>query len=78
MHAADVPGSHVIIKCSSSNVPKDTIIDASILAAKHSKSKSCKVPVSLTRCSNVSKPKGAKPGLVSLKGDIKTVKANLA
>ena len=31
----------------------------------------------LTRCRNVSKPPGAKPGLVFLNGDVKTVKVDL-
>jgi predicted ribosome quality control (RQC) complex YloA/Tae2 family protein len=74
MHAADVPGSHIIIQCS--DVPKETLVDAAALAAKHSKAKNCKVAVSLTKCKNVSKPKGAKPGLVILSGEIKTIKVN--
>jgi predicted ribosome quality control (RQC) complex YloA/Tae2 family protein len=31
------------------------------------------IKVSMTRCRNVSKPPGAKPGLVQLNGDVRTI-----
>ena len=51
-----------------------TAKDAALLAAVNSKAnQSGKVAVSLTRCRNVTKPRGAKPGLVNLQGDVTTV-----
>ena len=43
----------------------------------HRQASGSRVSVSLTRCRNISKPMGAKPGLVSLRGDITTIKMDL-
>ena len=78
MHAAGCPGSHVVIRYTGEDVPKETIIDAAVLAAANSKANQVgKAPVSLVRCRQVSKPRGAKPGLVQLSGDIRTVTVNV-
>lgn len=63
LHAKDIPGSHVIIV---SNDPDDkTLLQAALLAAKHSKSsQSSSVPVDYTQKRYVKKPSGAKPGFV--------------
>ena len=47
------------------------------MAAKYSKDKSQRVKVNYTRCRNVSKPIGAKPGLVKLSGDVGVVTVDL-
>ena len=78
MHVSGCPGSHVVIRSHddslNSNHPQ-TIRDAALLAVVNSKASGArgKVKVNLTRARNVSKPKGAKPGLVHLSGDIYTV-----
>eukprot|EP00601_Ochromonadales_sp_CCMP2298_P004119 CAMPEP_0173170450 /NCGR_PEP_ID=MMETSP1141-20130122/1241_1 /TAXON_ID=483371 /ORGANISM="non described non described, Strain CCMP2298" /LENGTH=365 /DNA_ID=CAMNT_0014092339 /DNA_START=139 /DNA_END=1238 /DNA_ORIENTATION=- len=54
------------------------VIDAALLAAINSKAKQAgKVQVTLTRCRNVSKPRGAKAGLVQLSGDVLTISVDL-
>jgi predicted ribosome quality control (RQC) complex YloA/Tae2 family protein len=64
LHTKDIPGSHVIIKCTG-DIPDKTLEEASILAAYYSKAKdSSKVPVDYTQVKNVKKPSGAKPGMV--------------
>lgn len=70
MHASGTPGSHVVIHCTADKLPAGTLKDAAVLAAKYSKATSSRVPVTITRAGNVSKPKGSKPGLVSLSGEI--------
>ena len=48
MHAAGCPGSHVVIRYTGEDVPKETIIDAAVLAAANSKANQVgKAPVSL-------------------------------
>ena len=76
MHAAGCPGSHVVIK---STAPSDAAFsDAALLAAKFSKaSRVGRVKVSVVRCRQVSKPKGAKPGLVRLSGDVRTMEVRV-
>lgn len=81
MHVAGSAGSHVVI-CSNEDdilrTHKQTIMDAAFLTAIHSKAnQSGRVQVSLTRCRNVSKPAGAKAGLVQLRGDIHTVTVDI-
>lgn len=77
LHVADYPGSHVVIRNQDNNLPsifRETVLDAAILAVVNSKAKgSSKATVHLTRCRNVSKPKGAKPGLVHLSGDVRSI-----
>jgi len=78
MHAAGCPGSHVVIRFTGEDVPKETLIDAAVLAAANSKANQVgRAPVSLVRCRQVSKPRGAKPGLVQLSGDVRTVTVNV-
>lgn len=76
MHVAGCPGSHVVIRSTEENLlltHKQTVMDAALLTAIHSKAGTGRIQVSLTRCRNVSKPPGAKPGLVQLRGDIHTI-----
>lgn len=81
MHVAGSPGSHVVI-CSNEDdllrSHKQTVMDAAFLTAIHSKAnQSGRVQVTLTRCRNVSKPAGAKAGLVQLRGNIHTVTVDI-
>ncbi|MGX6961452.1 NFACT RNA binding domain-containing protein [Vagococcus xieshaowenii] len=63
LHAKDIPGSHVIIK--SANPSDETLEEAAILAAYHSKYRlSSQVPVDYVAAKFVHKPNGAKPGFV--------------
>lgn len=76
LHVAGSPGSHVIIRSQDDDVPfkfPETLKDAAILAAVNSKAGTGRVPVSFTRARNVSKPPGAKAGLVRLSGEVGTV-----
>ncbi|MGH9882817.1 MAG: NFACT RNA binding domain-containing protein, partial [Pyrinomonadaceae bacterium] len=68
LHAADYPGSHVIIRNKSRNeIPHRTIIEAAQLAAKFSQAgKDAKVNVNYSQRKFLSKPKGAAPGLVRM------------
>jgi hypothetical protein len=69
MHAADYPGSHVVIRSRSrqEEVPHQTLLEAAQLAAFYSQGKKQpKAAVHYTLKKFVNKPKGAAPGLVSL------------
>ncbi len=68
MHAADYPGSHVVIRNPNrTEIPHRTLIEAAQLAAFYSKAKNeSKVGVHYTQKKFVNKPKGAVAGLVSL------------
>jgi predicted ribosome quality control (RQC) complex YloA/Tae2 family protein len=69
MHAADYPGSHVVVRARSRDeqVPHRTLVEAARLAAHFSQArKDSKVAVNYTQRKFVSKPKGAAPGLVYL------------
>lgn len=64
-HAKDIPGSHTVIVCGGKVPDEETILFAAELAAFHSKAKDAgKVPVDFTKIRYVSKPQGAKPGMV--------------
>ena len=64
LHAKDMPGSHVIIR-SEGDIPRDTLMQAAILAAWYSKGqRSSMVPIDYTRKKYVKKPSGAAPGKV--------------
>jgi predicted ribosome quality control (RQC) complex YloA/Tae2 family protein len=67
-HAEGLPGSHVLVRNPRNrDVPPDVLLKAASLAAFYSKGKeSSKVSVTYTRAGLVRKPKGAKPGLVTL------------
>lgn len=73
-HASGCPGSHVVL-CTDVQTPsEEDVLDAAALAALKSKCIGQSViKVSMTRARNVSKPPGAKPGLVQLNGDVKTI-----
>ena len=64
LHAKDMPGSHVIIRCEG-EVPPETLKQAALLAAWYSKGqRSSLVPIDYTRRKYVRKPSGAAPGKV--------------
>ncbi len=78
LHVSGCPGSHVVIRSHDDSLQAtypETVVDAAILAVINSKASGAKgkVKVNLTRARNVSKPMGAKAGLVRLSGDIFTV-----
>lgn len=65
LHTKDIPGSHVIIVSDNREITDTAITEAAALAAYNSKAKdSTQVPVDYTIVKNVSKPSGAKPGMV--------------
>lgn len=65
LHTKNIPGSHVIIKKNGAEIPDKTLTEAAILSAWHSKARmSANIPVDYTAVKNVSKPSGAKPGMV--------------
>ncbi|HXG65787.1 MAG TPA: NFACT family protein [Blastocatellia bacterium] len=68
LHAADYPGSHVVIRNPDRNsVPHRTIVEAAELAAFYSQAKQqTKAAVHYTQKKYISKPPKAKPGLVRL------------
>ncbi len=74
MHAADYPGSHVVIRNPNrKEVPHRTLLEAAQLAAFYSQGKSqTKAAVHYTQKKFVNKPKASAPGLVSL-ASFKTV-----
>lgn len=75
-HTKNIPGSHVILALEGMQPPVSVLQHAAFLAAKHSRaSSSANVPVDYTRVKNVSKPQGAKPGMV-IYVDYKTLYAN--
>jgi predicted ribosome quality control (RQC) complex YloA/Tae2 family protein len=68
MHAADYPGSHVVIRNRDrKEIPPGTLLEAAQLAAFYSQGKAQpKAAVHYTLKKFVNKPKGSAPGLVSL------------
>ena len=65
LHTKDIHGSHVIIAADGRQISDTAIIEAARLAAYHSKARaSTNVPVDYTLVKHVSKPAGAKPGMV--------------
>jgi predicted ribosome quality control (RQC) complex YloA/Tae2 family protein len=68
MHAADYPGSHVVVKNPNrQEIPPRTLLEAAQIAAFYSQARTQpKVAVHYTPKKHVNKPKGASPGLVSL------------
>ena len=68
MHAADYPGSHVVIRNPNrKEIPNQTLLEAAQLAAFYSSGrKQTKAAVNYTQKKFVNKPKRAAPGLVSL------------
>jgi predicted ribosome quality control (RQC) complex YloA/Tae2 family protein len=70
-HVHGMAGSHVILRGpSGAEADRETLKKAAAVAAFHSKARAGGVvPVSCTRASNVSKPRGAKPGSVRIRKD---------
>jgi predicted ribosome quality control (RQC) complex YloA/Tae2 family protein len=68
LHAADYPGSHVIVRNPTrAEIPHRTIIEAAQLAAAFSQARrDSKVDVHYTQRKFLAKPKGAAPGLVRM------------
>jgi predicted ribosome quality control (RQC) complex YloA/Tae2 family protein len=68
MHAADYPGSHVVVRNPNrKEIPQRTLHEAAQLAGFYSQGKSQpKAAVHYTQKKFVNKPKGSAPGLVSL------------
>jgi predicted ribosome quality control (RQC) complex YloA/Tae2 family protein len=68
LHAADYPGSHVIVRNPTrKEIPQRTMIEAAQLAGKFSQAgDDSKVVVHYTQRKFLSKPKGAAPGLVRM------------
>lgn len=64
-HTKEIPGSHTVLITEGKTPDDESILFAAQLAAFHSKAKdSAQVPVDYTQIKNVSKPQGAKPGMV--------------
>ena len=76
LHAESMPGSHVVVRNPEHrDIPRGILTKAASLAAYYSKGRgSGKVAVAYTRARFVKKPKGAKPGTVTL-AERKTVMA---
>ena len=74
LHAADYPGSHVVVRNPSRReIPQRTLLEAAQLAAFYSDAgRQAKAAVHYTQKKFVNKPRGAAPGLVSL-ASFKTV-----
>lgn len=65
LHTKDIPGSHVIIRTGGQTPDAQTLYEAAMISAYYSKAKnSSNIPVDHTLVKNVSKPNGAKPGMV--------------
>ena len=65
LHTKDIHGSHTIIFSDGKQISDTAIYEAACLAAYHSKAQnSSQVPVDYTLVKYVSKPNGAKPGMV--------------
>ncbi len=65
LHTLNVPGSHTVIVCNGQEPPDRTIEQAAKIAAYHSGARqSGLVAVDYTLIKYVSKPRGAKPGMV--------------
>lgn len=65
LHTKDIHGSHTIIFGDGREISDTAILEAAQLAAYHSKARqSSQVPVDYTLVKHVSKPSGAKPGMV--------------
>lgn len=64
-HTKDIAGSHTILVTDGGEAPECSIVEAARIAAYHSKAReSSNVPVDYTLVKHVSKPNGAKPGMV--------------
>lgn len=77
MHASGCPGSHIVIRCHDQNLDEEVVKDAAALAARQSKCAGQVIKVSMVKCRQVTKPRGAKAGLVQLNGSVRTVSVNM-
>ena len=68
-HVRGMPGSHVVLRARADEEPdRATLKRAAAIAAYHSKARDGgETAVSCTRARHVSKPRGAKPGTVSIR-----------
>lgn len=65
LHTKDIPGSHVVILSEQREVPKETLLEAAMLAAYYSRARlSSNVPVDYALRRYVKKTNNAKPGFV--------------
>ncbi|OQY42778.1 MAG: hypothetical protein B6240_13635 [Desulfobacteraceae bacterium 4572_87] len=71
-HVRGMPGSHVVLRAGSKKAPnRATLKQAAAVAAYYSKARhGGVVPVSCTEARYVTKPRGAKPGLVHIRKEI--------
>jgi len=71
-HVRGMPGSHVVLRAGSKEAPsRATLKQAAAVAAYYSKARhGGVVPVSCTEARYVTKPRGAKPGLVQIRKEI--------
>lgn len=66
----NIPGSHTVIITENRTPDEQTLLEAAQLAAFHSRARdSAQVPVDYTQIRYVSKPSGAKPGMVIYKNN---------
>lgn len=64
-HTKNIPGSHTVLVTDGKAPTETAMEEAAVLAAQHSRAKdSAQVPVDYTQIRYVSKPQGAKPGMV--------------
>ena len=64
-HTKNIPGSHTILVTEGREPGEVSLREAAMLAAWHSRGRdSSQVPVDYTQVRHVSKPSGAKPGMV--------------
>ena len=64
-HTKNIPGSHTVLVTEGREPTAQAMEEAAVLAARHSKAKdSAQVPVDYTQVRHVSKPQGARPGMV--------------
>ena len=69
-HARGMPGAHVILRTGGRKAPEEAIGEAAQIAAYFSRGRgAAKVPVSYTLRKYVKKPRGARPGLVTISHD---------
>ena len=67
-HVRGMPGSHVILQVAGGEPDKDALEAAAAIAAYHSKARNGGiVAVSATQARHVTKPRGAKPGTVTIR-----------
>ena len=70
LHAREIPGAHVIIKCGGKPPAPATLRQAAELAATYSRARDAtSVPVDFTFVRHVRRIKGAGPGLVHYSGE---------